>query len=147
MRNEIETLVQQRLDQMNLPPVPPGYPPVERGNNNQPGDTQEGQNQKSNPLWRGSTLDKKLAMVNLSEFNGSNGDWLKWSRRVKASFGGAGLVKLLTSQEMAQANQEANERVYWLLEGVTVNGAAKTTVTKYQDMKSGFDAWKNLLIT
>ena len=50
MRNEIETLVQQRLDQMNLPPVPPGYPPVERGNNDQPGDTQEGQNQKSNPL-------------------------------------------------------------------------------------------------
>ena len=105
--------MQQRLQQMNPPPVPPVYPPEARGINNSPGEAQEGQNPYASPLWKGSLLDKKLAMVKLSEFNGSDGEWLKWSRRVKASFWGAGLVKVLTSQQSESANTDANERAYW----------------------------------
>ena len=147
LQNEIDARVQNRMQEMSPPPVPDGFPPRGLPIVNQPTNNHEAHNMGVNPLWCGTTLDKKLAMINLTDFNGSDEDWLKWSRKVKALFGGAGLIRMITSQQVANVNKEANERVYWLLEGVTANGAAKTTVARYKSTKSGYDAWKNLLIT
>ena len=93
-------------------------------------------NEYTNNLWTGPTLDQKLSMIKIGEFNGLDGDWLKWSKRVRSSFGEAGLSKFLTSNEVAVANLEANEQIYWKLEGAMTNGAAKVAVSKHQEDKS-----------
>ena len=140
VQNEVEIRVQNRIREMDSPVVPNGYPPGHGPVINPATNERIDPGRGRNPLWHGTSLDKKLAMINLMEFNGSDEDWLKWSRKVKASFGGAGLIELLTPRQIANVNQEANERIYWLLEGATTNGAAKMTVAKYKDTKSGHEA-------
>ena len=101
----IQSTLQNQLVGLHPPSVPPGLPPSHANpespiNQNTPSPNVT--NQESNILWDGKNLDKKLSMIRISEFNGSEEDWLKWSRKVKVSFGEAGLVSLLTSKQISE---------------------------------------------
>ena len=137
------------LTDQDLPQIPrgipmTGYPPPTAPPLDRPIGYDQPEFQAS---WTETVLDKKLSMIKLADFNGADENWLKWSKRVRSSFGEAGLSALLSSIRVATANPEANERVYWKLEGATANGAAKTTVSKHSKEKSGHHTWQDLLIT
>ena len=146
-RQEIDATVQAALANQGvlqgmIPSPEMGYPPPTAPLFNRPPEENN-----INPMWTGTVLDKKLSMIKIGDFNGSDEDWLKWSKRVRSAFGEAGMSTILTSTRTADANAEANERIYWKLEGSTANGAAKTMVSQHQESKSGHKAWRDLLIT
>ena len=73
----IQATLKNQLSGLHSPSVPPGLPPSHANpafpiNQNTP--SPNATNQESNILWDGKTLDKKLSMIKISGFNGSDED-------------------------------------------------------------------------
>jgi hypothetical protein len=90
---------------------------------------------------RGET-NLKLEAQKIKDFTGGHEDWAKWKSRTKRAFSGSGYERVLEELDYAKANKRLNKIVY--LQS-TVEGVAYHLVSKFEDIKDGHAAWRNLV--
>jgi hypothetical protein len=93
---------------------------------------------------RGET-NLKLEAQKIKDFSGGHEDWAKWKSRTQCAFSGSGYEKVLEDEVYAVANERLNKVVYSQLAAATVEGVAYHLVSKHEDNKNGYAAWKSLV--
>ena len=93
---------------------------------------------------RGET-NLKLEAQKIKDFNGGHEDWAKWKSRTQCAFSGSGYERVLEDEAYAVMNERLNKVVYSQLAAATVEGVAYHLVSKHEDTKNGYAAWKSLV--
>jgi hypothetical protein len=93
---------------------------------------------------RGKT-NLKLEAQKIKDFTGGNEDWAKWKSRTQCTFSGSGYERVLEDEVYAAMNKCLNKVVYSQLAAATVEGVAYHLVSKHEDTKNGYAAWKSLV--
>jgi hypothetical protein len=87
----------------------------------------------------------KLEAQKIKDFTGGHEDWAKWKNRTQCAFSGSGYKRVLEDEVYAAMNERLNKVVYSQLAAATVEGVAYHLVSKHEDTKNGYAAWKSLL--
>jgi hypothetical protein len=93
---------------------------------------------------RGET-NLKLEAQKIKDFSGGHEDWAKWKSRTQCAFSGSGYERVLEDEVYAALNERLNKVVYSQLAAATVEGVAYHLVSKHEDTKNGYAAWKSLV--
>jgi hypothetical protein len=93
---------------------------------------------------RGKT-NLKLEAQKIKDFSGGHEDWAKWKSRTQCAFSGSGYERVLEDEVYAAMNERLNKVVYSQLPAATVEGVAYHLMSKHEDMKNGYAAWKSLV--
>jgi hypothetical protein len=87
----------------------------------------------------------KLEVQKIKDFTGGHEDWAKWKSRTQCAFSGSGYKRVLADEVYTAMNEHLSKVVYSQLAAATVEGAAYHLVSKHEDTKNGYAAWKSLL--
>jgi hypothetical protein len=93
---------------------------------------------------RGET-NLKLEAQKIKDFTGGHEDWAKWKSRTQCAFSGSGYERVLEDEVYTAMYERLNKVVYSQLAAATVEGVAYHLVSKHEDTKNGYAAWKSLL--
>jgi hypothetical protein len=93
---------------------------------------------------RGKT-NLKLDAQKIKDFSGGHKDWAKWKSRAQCTFSGSGYERVLEDDVYAAANERLDKVVYSHLAAATVEAVAYHLMSKHEDTKNGYAAWKSLV--